>query len=448
MMPSPSFHPRFGAAAAAVAIAAVTIGASALAENWPGPRGPSHDGSGDDSAPLPADFSATRNVKWSVEMAGPSSATPAVWGDRVFLTSAIEESEELAAVCLDRRTGNEVWKKTLSPGFRIDDRSNLASPSPVTDGRHVAWFFGNGLLVVTDLDGEELWRKNVIGSDDYYFAFLWTFSTSPLLHDGKIYMQVLQRDESFEAFGKQRGQPGGNNDSFIAAYEVASGKELFKVVRPSKAVAESREAFTTPVPAKVKGKDAILVAGGDDLTAHDAQTGEEMWRWGTWNNERIGHWRLVPSPVAGGGVAVVCAPKGAPVYGIDLDTGKLLWQSEDKAVSSDVATPAFYRGYFWVLNGDRQSISCVEPKTGKVVGTLDLESRAKIEASPTAADGKLYFMDHNATVFVVSADPSDMKVLSRVELGSRREKNNRSSVAVAGGRLFIRTNDTLYCVGN
>jgi len=432
------------------ALAAIALLPHSLAGNWPNHRGPAYNGSNDTEEALPATFSPTENVRWKTALPGPSSATPAIWGNRVFLTAAVKETETLKALCLDAKSGKTLWEKDIAKGFRIDDRSNLASPSPATDGKHVVFFFGTGDLATFDMDGKELWNKNLIGSDDYYFSFLWSFSTSPLIHRDQVVMQVLQRDESFNQFNLQRGEPGKkDNPSYLISFDITTGKELWRKIRATRAVAESQEAFSTPAPATADGKEMLIVSGGDVLTAHDPYSGKEIWRWGTWNPKRIGHWRLVPSPVTGGGVALVCAPKKSPVYAVDLKTGKLAWQSEASEISSDVCTPLFYRKHFYVLNGERKQkyLSCVDPATGKILWTGDIGAKTKIECSPSAGDGKIYFLDHNGTVYVVAADPKKFTVLHRVEFGSRNIKNLRSTIAIAGGDLFVRTHDTLYCIG-
>ncbi|PYI82091.1 MAG: hypothetical protein DME26_18675, partial [Verrucomicrobia bacterium] len=111
-----------------------------------------------------------------------------------------------------------------------------------------------------------------------------------------------------------------NSDSYLLALEPATGKELWRVVRPSEAHEESLEAYSTPMPYTHNGRTELIITGGDSISGHDPATGKEIWRWGTWNPTRITHWRLVPSPVAGGGVALACAPKGSPVYALKLDS--------------------------------------------------------------------------------------------------------------------------------
>ncbi|CAN5215011.1 PQQ-binding-like beta-propeller repeat protein [soil metagenome] len=435
-----------------LASALVALATSANAQNWPNQRGPHFDGRGTKGQSLPAKISKDENVKWAAPLPGPSAGTPVIWDDKVFLTAAIEESKTLVALCLDRQSGDTLWSKEVAEGFKIDDRSNLANPSPTADAERVIFFFGTGDMAAFDHDGNPLWNFNLLGDDpEHYFAFQWTFSSSPLLYDGKLYMQVLQRDQSFVQNDLQRGKPGANdNESYLAAYDPATGDQLFKVSRSSDAVAESNEAFSMPIPVTLADESTqILVAGGDDLTGHDPQSGEELWRWGTYNPQRIGHWRLVPSPVAGEGVALVCGPKREPIYAIDLESHKVAWKSDDQDLSSDVSIPLFYQGHFYVINSDRRSLACLDPKSGKKLWGERLDAKAKIEASPSAADGKIYFIDHRGGTMVVAANPEKFELLSQSDLSSGENDNEiRSSVSLAGGNVFVRTNDTLFCFGN
>ena len=380
-------------------------------------------------------------------MPGPSGASPAVWGDSVFVTSANEETEELTGHCFDRASGKVKWTKVLGKGFRSDNRSNYASPSPATDGNVVLFFFGTGELSALSMDGEILWQKNL--QKDYgSFYFLWTFSTSPLLVDGNVVMQVLQRDEPVHKH--QKG--GAKQDSYLVAFDAKTGKEVWKVARPSDAVSESREAFSTPIVHEHEGRREILVAGGDCLTGHDPKTGKEIWRWGTWNKERIPHWRHVTTPVAGGGVVLACAPKKSPIYAVKLglngtvgDKEALRWVSEDRAVSTDVSTPVFYDGYFYVLHSDVRTISCVSPD-GMVIWTEELDTRAKFEASPVAGDGKIYLTNFHGEVFVIKAG-TKYELLHRTKLGEGKDQLNRATPAISQGNIFIRNEDRLWCLG-
>lgn len=426
-----------------------------LAENWPQWRGPAQDGSSPEKN-LPAKFSKTENVKWAAALPGPSASVPIIWGDSVFLTAAIESEQKLVGVCYDAASGKEKWRKAIADGLRWDDKSNLASPSPVTDGELVYFFFATGDLAAFDFGGNEKWKRS-IARDHGNFATQWTYSSSPMIDDGRLYIQVLQRGEAFDFHGVQKGEPGRPNDSYLLCLNPQTGKDIWKVKRPTDAVAESMEAFSTPVATTHDGRRLVLLTGGDCITGHDAVSGAELWRWGTWNTEKIGHWRLVPSPVAGDGVALACAPKRNPIYAVKLGKkGKLsqsdlAWVSDPKAVTSDVSTPLFYEGKFYVLDSDKKALACVEPATGKVIWQGEFPSKAKIEASPTGADGKIYAINFWGEVFVAQAGGGSFELLHTADLGdgtkpSGNERSCRASIAVASGSLFIRTQDKLYCI--
>lgn len=430
-----------------MAFALLLLGASASlrGENWPQWRGPHFNGSSK-ARDLPSSWSKTEGIAWQADLPGPSAATPIIWGDSIFVSSTDTKNKTLQAICIDRNTGKVRWQSEAAVGVQRDNRSTFASPSPVTDGKQVTFFYGNGEMLTFDMAGKKLWSKN-IQKEQGDFAFLWTFSTSPLLHEGKLYMQVLQRDVAVSG----RGRADGPNDSYLLAMDPESGKTLWRQVRPSQAVAESREAFTTPVPMEFNGRRELLVIGGDDLSGHDPSTGKELWRWGTWNPNRIGHWRLVPSPVSGAGIILACAPKGDPMYAIkaggngQLDESAIAWKSDrGSPLTVDVPTPAFDDGDFFVLSDVKSALSRVEPKTGKIKWSLELPRRKKFEASPTVADGKVYLMNFAGDVFVVDAAKGTL--LSNTAMGEENDDATRSSVAVTDGQVFIRTNNKLFCV--
>jgi outer membrane protein assembly factor BamB len=419
----------------------------AYADNWPHWRGPHFNGSTDETN-LPSEWSRTENVAWSAELPGAAASTPVVWGNRVFLSGVDTARDSLQAMAFDRNDGRLLWKHDVGRGVRRDRNSNYASSSPVTDGKIAVYFFGNGDVACFDVEGGLRWSRNL--QKDYgTFAFFWTFSSSPLLYEGRLYFQVLQRDVAVDG----RGLEDRENESYLLAVDPQTGKTLWRHVRPSQAVAESREAFTSPVPFEREGRKELLLAGGDALTGHDPANGAELWRWGSWNPTRIGHWRQVVSPVAGGGVVLLCAPKREPVYAVKaggsgaLDDSALAWVSRQaKEVSSDVPTPAFYDGDFFVLSDVRKSLSRVEPRTGKVKWTIATPGRAKYEASPLAADGKVYAVDFNGQVAVIDAPTGKVLRVISMDQPSNGEVV-RSSIVAADGRLFIRTTRRLYCIG-
>jgi outer membrane protein assembly factor BamB len=423
------------------------ITASAQAGNWPQWRGPHFNGSTDEKN-LPSSWTRTENIAWSVDLPGSSAATPIVWEDRVFLSGVDKAEDKLQAMCFDRTSGELLWQHNVAEGIRKDYRSTFAAPSPVTDGKLVVFFYGNGPLVCFDMDGTCRWKRN-IAVDYGTFAFLWTFSSSPTLFDGKLYMQVLQRDVPVDG----RGLVGQKNRSYLLAIEPETGKTLWRHFRPSEAVAESREAFTTPIPFTHNGQQQLLIAGGDALTGHDIETGEELWRWGDWNPMRIGHWRHVPSPIAAEGVILLCAPKRDPIYAVKaggtglLDDRAIAWASRElREISADVPTPAYYDGDFFVLSDVRKCLSRVEPRTGEVKWTVPTPGRVKYEASPLAADGRIYIINFDGQVAVISAASGEVLEVIPMDEPADGEVV-RASISAAHGQLFIRVTRKLYCVG-
>jgi outer membrane protein assembly factor BamB len=427
---------------ASSAVALLACAASLSAADWPQWRGPDWNGSSPETG-LSAKFSKTENIAWAVPLPGPSASTPAVWNDLVFVSTGDKAARALVALCLNRKTGQVLWQHRVADVYARDERSNYSSPSPSTDGKVVVFFYGNGDLIAFNLAGKELWRRNI--QKDYGdFAFQWTFSASPALFNGKLYLQVLQRDTPAQGRGKDGGE------SYLLCLDPMNGKTLWRHVRPTEAQAESREAFSTPIPYQHNGRWELLITGGDMVSGHDPASGKEFWRWGSWNPNRIGHWRLVPSPVAGAGLVLASAPKKEPVFAVKLGGNGALpdsavaWQSPDRAITSDVPTPLFYQGDFFVLSDVAKSLTRIAPD-GKVKWTMATPGRSKFEASPTGADGKIFIMNFAGEVVVVNA--ADGAILHQTMMGDTGDDATRSAIAVARGQLFIRTNSKLYCVG-
>ncbi len=225
---------------------ALLTGSLAHAENWAQFRGPNFNGSSPEKN-VPSHWSKTENVAWSADMPGPSASVPIVWGDYVLMPSGDKAEKTMLAYCLDRKTGKILWKDKVSDGYNRDAQSNYASPSPATDGKRAYFMYGNGDLVAYDMAGKKLWSRN-IQTDYGDFAYQWTYSASPLLLNGKLYIQVLQRDQPVHGKGKDGGE------SFLLALDPTTGSTMWRHVRPSDAVQESREAFTTPMPFEFHGR--------------------------------------------------------------------------------------------------------------------------------------------------------------------------------------------------
>jgi outer membrane protein assembly factor BamB len=368
-----------------------------------------------------------------------------VWEDCVFVSSP-DEQKNLLLLCLDRKTGQVRWQKVVGGGDLQKGRNNMASPSPATDGKRVFSLFATGDLAAFDLNGQELWKRN-LAKEYGRFANMWIYGSSPMLYGGKLYVQVLQHNP----------RPGNythalddkpERESFLLCLDPQTGQNLWRHVRPSDAIEEAQEAYSTPIPYAGKQGVEILVVGGDYITAHSPNTGAELWRCGGLNVRKERFWRIVPSAVAADGLIIACGPKRDPVLGIK-DGGRglvtdthIAWRF--KEFPSDCVTPLFYQQQLFVLDGDRQMMTCLEPQTGATKWQGNLGVREIFRASPTGADGKIYCLSENGTVVVLGMG-NEFKVLSTIRMG---ESPVRSSIAVAHGELFIRTAQNLYCVRN
>jgi outer membrane protein assembly factor BamB len=187
--------------------------------------------------------------------------------------------------------------------------------------------------------------------------------------------------------------------------------------------------------------------GGNYTTAEDARSGEELWRCGGLNSRNDSYWRVVPSPVVADGMIIACAPKREPVFGIK-DGGKglvtdthIAWTF--KEFPSDCVTPLYYKKKLFVLDGDKKTMTCLDPKTGKTKWQGNLGVREIFRSSPTGADGRIYCISEDGTVVILDAG-NEFKILATISMG---EGPVRSSIAAANGHLFIRTGKSLYCIG-
>jgi outer membrane protein assembly factor BamB len=426
---------RLGIVAALVLVAGI-----ARAEDWPQWRGPHFNGFSNASH-LPAELDEAHQL-WKVPLPGPGAGTPIVSGEHVFMTCLDAQSKKLLAMCFSRKDGREQWRKEIGSGFQMNPRNNMASPSPVTDGKTVWFYFGTGDLAAFDVQGNPLWSRN-IAKDHGPFNIQWIYASSPLLYQDKLYIQVLHRDVPPHG----GPSPSSKADSFLLALDPASGKDLWKVVRPNDAVQETKESYATPLPYEHDGHAEILLIGGDCVTAHDPQTGRELWRFGGWNPNKIEHWRQVTGLVATDGLVFACVPKGGPIFAIkdggsgDVTSTHQAWKSTD--ISSDVCVPLVYKDRLYVLDGDKRAITCVDPKTGEKKWTGRLGGNPVFRASPTGADDKIYCMNEAGDVWVLAAD--EFKVLSKA---SFQGTNSRASISVADGQVFVRAGETMYAFGN
>ena len=433
----------------------------ATEENWPQWRGPYQNGVSD-AKNLPTTWSGSENIVWKTPLPAWSGGTPIIWGDKIFLTSptkgasesAISSPEpqrerrgrrgrrggggrspggdELLLICISRTDGEILWQRELDTGNQLHRKGNDSSPSPVTNGEHVWVVTGNGAVAAFDMEGNEIWKRNL--QDDYgRFGLNWGYASSPLLYDGTLIIEVLH--------GFRTDDP-----SYIVAFNAATGEELWRQERPTDAFAESPDAYTTPALLEHDGVTQIVISGGDYVTGHQPDTGKEIWRSGGLNPSQEGNYRVVGSPFAVEGIIYVPTRK-RPLLALraggtgDITDSHLLWKWDGRG-APDVPTPACDGTYFYMVD-DRGLVTCLDAKTGEVVWGPERTAQGTVSSSPILADDKLYITNEYAVTTVIAAGPA-FKVLATNELDG---SYTLSSPAVSDSQLFMRTGTHLYCIG-
>ena len=448
------------AASALLLAAAATAGPG---DDWPQWRGP-HPGGVSSASDLPLEWSAETNVVWRTPLPYWCGSTPIVVGERIFATSpssveqavldefaeGVEEmrksgdrrglflrgkhpgGQDLLLLCLSRSGGEVLWQRVVASGNELHMKSNDASPSPVSDGERVWIITGTGHLVAYDFAGEELWRRD-IQADYGPFGQNWGFAASPLLHAGQLILPVLHGTHTDEA-------------SYILSIDGQTGETTWRVERPTDAPAEAPDAYTTPILVDHPDGPQVVISGGDYVTGHDPESGEELWRVGGLNPRNAGNYRIVASPLHVDGI-VYAPTRVRPLLAIELgvdgrpDDDSVLWRW-DRGGAPDVPTPVCDGEFFYMVD-DKGLVSCLDAKTGKALWGPERTVQGTVSGSPLLADGRLHFTNEEAVTVVLAAGP-EYELLATNELDG---SYTISSPVAVGNRLYVRTGEALYCIG-
>ena len=417
----------------AVAVSFGLVTPILFADPWPKWRGPTSDGICMEKN-LPFEWSPTKNVAWKLELPGPGGATPVVWDHQIFVTSS--DSEGRLLLMAVSREGKEVWRQTVSEGNKNvrGDEGNSASPSPATDGRHVWVFFANGVLGCYTVEGKEVWKFDV---QDRYGKFNIQFglTSSPVVDHGILYQQLIHGDGDAKS-----------REACVVALDALTGKEIWKVDRPSDAHSENEHSYASAVIYNDGEQKFLLSHGADFIVAHDLKDGHELWRCGDLNKKSNYDptLRFVSSPAVAHGIIVVPSAKKGPIIAlkpnghgdITQNAEYHLWTS---ARTPDVPSPLIVGDlvYLCMENGD---MAILRAKTGE---QLDYQRthRQRHRSSPVYADGRIYLTARDGKTTVVKASEK-VEIVAENDLA----EDISASPAISRGVIYLRTFKHLWAI--
>jgi outer membrane protein assembly factor BamB len=417
-----------------VCLSILAASTTLLAENWPHWRGPTHDGVSRETG-LPIKWSATENVAWKLALPAYSGSTPIIWGDTIFLNMATANGTgDLELWAVDRNKQQVSWKRPIAGGNHIERKQNMSSPSPVTDGKTVWIMTGVGMLKAFDFTGKELWSRD-IQTDYGRFGLNWGYASSPLLHENALYVQVLHGMKT-------------DDTPYVLRIDTVTGKTVWKVDRPTDAILESPDSYTTPALLQYGGKTEIVITGGDVVTGHDPATGKELWRADVLNPTNNRNYRIVASPSVAAGL-IIAPSRNNPLVAIrpggagDISTSHIAWTFER---GPDVPTPVSDGQYLYVVV-DGGVVYCLDVKTGSVIYGPERLPPGTYSASPILADGKIYVTtEQEGLTSVFKAGPK-FELLASNSFGDGCSPYCLSTVAISQGQLFIRSSAHLWVIG-
>src|SRR5262245_4055474 len=403
----------------ALALCANAASAQQPSTDWPCWRGPKADGVAD-GRKLPIHWSRTENIRWSAKLPGWGTSSPVVYQSRVFVTSHVnaDGKRALLTLCFDRHTGKELWRHDFGFGApqNTHAKSNLAVNTPAVAGDAVYVAFGNADVARYGHDGKLIWVNRYIPRfGDPKMA--WGYGLSPVVLDDSVLFP----------WNHHKGP------CFLIGLDKKTGDIAWKQDRPI------GTAHATPLVVAHHGQKDILVPGQNRLTAFDARTHAELWRYGEGEGPFNGE--IISSPVHADGIVFLQLWRESKIHAIRLrgngQPPETLWISKKPGpVESSLL---HYRGllYAWMDNG---VLTCLDAKTGEELGRQRLGSACN--SSPVASDGHIFVSDNDGKTFIVQAGRA-----FKLTATNHLEERITASPAISGNDLIHRTDSHLYCIG-
>jgi outer membrane protein assembly factor BamB len=432
--------------------ACVFAGVSLSAQHWPSFRGANAAGVAD-GTPTAVKWNAPagENVAWKTPVPGVAVSSPIVWGDRVFVSTAISSDPTQGIrtgmygdvepvkdsskhtwrlLALDKKSGKVLWDKVAYEGVpktKRHPKSSQASATPVTDGRHVIVSFGSEGLYAYDFDGKLLWQKNLgVLNAGWFFDpdYEWGFGSSPIIYKNMVILQCdIQRD------------------SFIAAFDTGTGKEIWRTRR------EEIPSWSTPTIFEVNGKAELVTQATTFTRGYDPMTGKELWKYS--GNSEI----AIPTPIVGPGIVVITnGYRGVqPIVALKPGaTGDITLQNDatksefvswsTKRGGPYIPTPLIYGDQLYVLHNG--VLTSYKVATGEQVYQKRLGGTGgSFSASPVAADGKIYCSSEDGDVYVIKAGP-EYEELAKNPIG----EVVMATPAISDGLIIFRALKHVYAI--
>jgi outer membrane protein assembly factor BamB len=429
------------------------FGQIAAERQWPGYRGYFASGVLDDAnLPLTFSFDSNANIRWRAEIPGMGISSPAIWGNKLFITTAVSEGDkagfkpglygdvtpvndssvhEWKVFCFDKYTGKIIWERTPCKGvpkIKRHPKSTHANTTVAVNGEYAVAFFGSEGLYCYDHQGNLVWQKN-FGILKSIWAVMknaeWEFASSPIIHDNTIIIQcdVLE-------------------NSFVAAYDVKTGKELWKKER------DESSGWCTPNIYTYNSKIFVAVNGYKHRGGYDFKTGDEVWRMSGGGDIQI------PTPIIGdnliyfnsahGRSSPILAIKTSATGDITLREGEtsnegVLWSIP--RMGSYMHTLLLYRNRLYNMNWNG-TINCLDPLTGKEIYNAKLGKAKSFIASPVASDGRIYIVDEEGTVYIIG-DGDVFNLIAEIPMNDIC----MTAPSITDNMIYFRTQNYLYAVG-
>jgi outer membrane protein assembly factor BamB len=399
-------------------------------ENWPGFRGPTGQGVSHEKN-LPLTWSLRENLAWRASIPGIAWSSPIIWEDRVFVTSASPDGTSCRLLCLDAASGKVIWDKELfhqATPRKLAENSH-ATPTPATDGKLVFAAFNGGRVMALDFQGNIAWDWQ-----DKEFVSKHGLAVSPILYRDKLIMPLDGNGPADPVnIGFRTGFRTAWDGAFVVALDKHTGQEKWRAKRGL-----SRQAHVTPMVVEVNGRPQLVSGAGDVVQGFDPDGGQRLW-----TVRSLGE-GVVPSIVFGQGLVFTSSGYGAPAIRAirpdghdDATTTHIVWESR----ANVPLMPSFVYADGLLFSVKESGVAtCLDAKTGQVVWKERLGGT--YGASPVLAEGRLYCLAEDGTTAVIAAG-KEFKQLAKNPL----EGLCKASPAISGGRIFIRSQSSLFCVG-